>query len=42
MAPYGRLLSVLDLSIMHSKITAITAISDPACLRQLHLVVSDD
>jgi len=42
MAPYGRLLSVLDLSIMHGKITAITAISDPARLRQLHLVVPDD
>src|SRR5258708_33200368 len=42
-APYGRLLSVLDLSsIREGKITAITAISDPARLRRLHLAVLDD
>ncbi|GHO68302.1 RNA polymerase sigma factor [Ktedonobacter sp. SOSP1-52] len=41
-APYGRLLSVLDLSIKGGKITAITTISDPARLRQLHLAVLDD
>ena len=41
-APYGRLLSILDLSIREGKITAITAISDPARLRQLHLAVLDD
>jgi RNA polymerase sigma-70 factor, ECF subfamily len=42
MAPYGQLLSVLDMSIVQGKITAITAISDSARLRQLHLVVPDD
>ncbi|GHO79733.1 RNA polymerase sigma factor [Ktedonobacter sp. SOSP1-85] len=41
-APYGRLLSVLDLSIRGGKITAITTISDPARLRQVHLAVLDD
>jgi RNA polymerase sigma factor (sigma-70 family) len=41
-APYGRLLGVLDLRIRGGKITAITAISDPARLRQLHLAVLDD
>ncbi|GHO99003.1 RNA polymerase sigma factor [Reticulibacter mediterranei] len=41
-APYGRLLSILDLSIRHGKITTITAISGPARLRQLHLAVLDD
>ena len=41
-APYGRLLSILDLSIRRGKITAITAISDPARLRRLHLAVLDD
>lgn len=41
-APYGRLISVLDLSIRGGKITAITVISDPARLRQLHLAVLDD
>jgi DNA-directed RNA polymerase specialized sigma24 family protein len=41
-APYGRLLSVLDLSIRGGRIVAITAISDPARLRQLHLAVLDD
>jgi RNA polymerase sigma-70 factor (ECF subfamily) len=40
-APYGQLLSVLDLRVTHGKITAITAISDPARLRQLHLAVLD-
>jgi hypothetical protein len=38
-APYGRLLGVFDLSIRGGKITAITTISDPARLRQLHLAV---
>ena len=42
LAPYGRLLSVLDLSIREGKITAITAISDPARLRRLPLAVLDD
>ncbi len=41
-APYGRLLGVLDLSIRHGKITAITVIADPARLRQLRLAVFDD
>jgi RNA polymerase sigma-70 factor (ECF subfamily) len=41
-APYGRLLAVLDLLIRGGKITAMTAISDPARLRQLHLAVLDD
>lgn len=41
-APHGRLLGVLDLLIREGKITAITAISDPARLRQLHLAVLDD
>jgi RNA polymerase sigma factor (sigma-70 family) len=41
-APYGRLLAVLDLLIKDGKITAMTAISDPAHLRQLHLAVLDD
>ncbi len=41
-APYGRLLGVLDLSIREGKITAITTISDPARLRRLHLAVLDD
>jgi DNA-directed RNA polymerase specialized sigma24 family protein len=41
-APYGRLLGVLDLLIKGGKITAITAISDPARLRQLHLATLDD
>ncbi len=40
-APYGRLLGILDLSIREGKITAITIISDPARLRQLHLAVLD-
>jgi RNA polymerase sigma-70 factor (ECF subfamily) len=38
-APYGRLLSILDLSIREGKITEITVISDLARLRQLHLAV---
>jgi RNA polymerase sigma-70 factor (ECF subfamily) len=42
MAPYGRLLSVLDLSNRGGKIVVITAISDPARLRQVHLAVIDD
>jgi RNA polymerase sigma factor (sigma-70 family) len=41
-APYGRLLGVFDLSIRGGKITAITTISDPAHLRQLHLAVLPD
>jgi len=41
-APHGRLLGVLDLLIKEGKITAITTISDPARLRQLHLAVLDD
>ena len=41
-APYGRLLSILDLRIKYGKITAITAISGPARLRQLHLAILDD
>ena len=41
-APHGRLLGVLDLLIRGGKITAITVISDPARLRQLHLAVLDD
>jgi RNA polymerase sigma factor (sigma-70 family) len=41
-APYGRLLGVLDLSIRHGKITSINAITEPARLRQLHLAVLDD
>jgi RNA polymerase sigma-70 factor (ECF subfamily) len=41
-APYGRLLGVLDLQIKHGKITAITAITDPARLRQMHLAILDD
>jgi RNA polymerase sigma factor (sigma-70 family) len=40
--PYGRLLAVLNPLIRGGKITAITAISDPARLRQLHLAVLDD
>jgi RNA polymerase sigma-70 factor (ECF subfamily) len=38
-APYGRLLLVLILTITYGKITVITVISDPARLRQLHLSV---
>ncbi|QBD78972.1 sigma-70 family RNA polymerase sigma factor [Ktedonosporobacter rubrisoli] len=41
-APYGRLLGVLDLTIRGGKITAITVITDPARLRQIHLAVLDD
>jgi RNA polymerase sigma factor (sigma-70 family) len=41
-APHGQLRAVLDLLIRGGKITAITAISDPARLRQLHLAVLDD
>jgi RNA polymerase sigma factor (sigma-70 family) len=41
-APHGRLLGVLNLLIKEGKITAITTISDPARLRQLHLAVLDD
>ncbi|GCF11972.1 sigma-70 family RNA polymerase sigma factor [Dictyobacter arantiisoli] len=38
-APYGRLILVLDLTITHGKIAEINVISDPAHLRQLHLSV---
>jgi hypothetical protein len=41
-APRGRLLAVVDLLIRGDKIAAITAIADPARLRQLHLAVLDD
>jgi RNA polymerase sigma-70 factor, ECF subfamily len=41
-APYGRLLAVGDLLIRGGKITAITGITDPARLHQLHLAVLDD
>jgi RNA polymerase sigma-70 factor (ECF subfamily) len=41
-APYGRLLGVLDLSVRGGKIAAITAITNPARLRQVHLAVLDD
>ncbi|HVU68364.1 MAG TPA: sigma-70 family RNA polymerase sigma factor [Ktedonobacteraceae bacterium] len=41
-APRGSLFGVLDLSIREGKITAITAISDPARLRRLHLAVLDN
>lgn len=41
-ASHGRLRAVLDLLIRGGKITAMTAISDPARLRQLHLAVLDD
>jgi RNA polymerase sigma-70 factor, ECF subfamily len=41
-APHGQLLGVLDLLIRGGKIAAITAISDPARLRRLHLAVLDD
>jgi RNA polymerase sigma factor (sigma-70 family) len=41
-APRGSLFGVLDLSIREGKITTITAISDPARLRQLHLAVLPD
>jgi RNA polymerase sigma factor (sigma-70 family) len=41
-APQGRLIAVVDLLIRGGKITAITAMNDPARLRQLHLAVLDD
>lgn len=41
-APRGRLRFVLNPLIKGGKITAITAISDPARLHQLHLAVLDD
>jgi RNA polymerase sigma factor (sigma-70 family) len=41
-APYGRLLAVVDLLIRGGKITVFTAILDPARQRQLHLAVLDD
>ena len=41
-APQGRLIAVLDLVIREGKITALTAISAPARLHQLHLAVLDD
>jgi RNA polymerase sigma-70 factor (ECF subfamily) len=41
-APYGRLFGALDFSIRDGKIIAITAIFDPAHVRELHLAVLDD
>ncbi len=41
-APRGRLLLVLDLTITHGKIAELNVISDPARLRQLNLAVLDD
>lgn len=41
-APYGRLLLVLDLNIMHGKIAEINVIADPVRLRQLRLSVLED
>ncbi len=41
-APRGRLLLVLDLTITHGKIAEINVISDPARLRQLDLAVLND
>src|SRR5579883_495459 len=41
-APYGRLRAVGDLVIRGGRITAFTAIFDPARLRQLHLAVLAD
>lgn len=41
-APYGRLLGVLDLTIREGKITAITTISDPARLSRMRLAVLHD
>jgi RNA polymerase sigma factor (sigma-70 family) len=41
-APRGRLLLVLDLTITHGKITEINAISEPARLQKLALAVLDD
>jgi RNA polymerase sigma factor (sigma-70 family) len=40
-APFGRLIGVLDLRIRDGKITEIAAISEPARLRQLRLAVLD-
>ncbi|MBO0781077.1 MAG: RNA polymerase subunit sigma-70, partial [Ktedonobacteraceae bacterium] len=41
-APHGRLLAAGDLLIRGGKITAITTITNPARLRQLHLAIPDD
>jgi RNA polymerase sigma factor (sigma-70 family) len=41
-APHGRLMMVLRLTITHGKIAAIEAIADPAQLGQLDLAVLDD
>ena len=41
-APRGRLLLVLDLTITHGKIAEINVISDPARLQKLDLAVLDD
>ncbi len=41
-APQGRLLLILKITIMRNKITGIEAIADPARLHQLHLSVLDD
>lgn len=40
-APYGRLFAVVDPLIKGGKITALTAITDPARLRLLHLTLLD-
>lgn len=41
-APRGRLMLVLDLTITHGKITAINVIADPAHLHQLDLAVLNE
>jgi RNA polymerase sigma-70 factor (ECF subfamily) len=41
-APLGRLLLVLDLTIAHGKIAEINVVADPARLHQLDLAVLDD
>jgi RNA polymerase sigma factor (sigma-70 family) len=41
-APYGRLLAVGDFLVRGGKIGAISAITDPARVRRLHLAVLDD
>lgn len=40
-APFGRLIAVLDVWVKDGKIAAITAISDPARLRELRLAALD-
>jgi RNA polymerase sigma-70 factor (ECF subfamily) len=41
-APRGRLLLVLELTITHDKIAEINVISDPARLQKLDLAVVDE